>query len=323
MQALVTGGTGFIGSEVVRQLLDAGDSVRIFSRRRDVSARFGGRAEVADGDLGNPQSLIHAMDQVDVLYHIGEIKNTSKAASEKNVNLMREVLWQIKTKPVKRIVFVSSITVSGVPSVVPADEETAPRIVLNDHYTDCKRRSENLLTGNTGGVEYAIIRPAPVYGPGSRYLGKFVGILNRFGPFGIPFPGNAENLAPLIYVRDLAGAIVLAGRTPAAGGQIFNITDGVRHTWREFLQAVTESLGKKLRIIALPPRLLRLAALPLDLLSGFFGIRLDPVSYVTYFSEDLSFGIEKAAGLLDWHPQYSLAEGVKKMTEYYVGGTDS
>ena len=318
MRALVTGGTGFIGSEVVRLLLDAGDTVKIFSRRTDVRALFTGDVEVAQGDLENVRSFIDALDEIDVLYHIGEIKNSSKAASEKNVRLMEETLKKIKAKRVKRIVFVSSITVSGIPSDIPADEDTAPRIILNDHYTDCKRRSENLLIDRAGDVEYAIIRPAPVYGPGSRYLGRLIAMLGRLGPVGLPFPGNAENLAPLVHVRDLSQAIVRAGREPAAAGQIFNVSDGLRHSWREFFQGIAEALGKKLRILPLPRLVLQLAALPVDLVSGFFGVSLDPVSYVTYFSEDIFFDNSKTRRLLNWEPRYSLSEGVKDMIEFYV-----
>ena len=205
MKMLVTGGTGFIGRQVVRRLLDDNHYVRVFSRGNVNADMFGGRSvEVAAGDLANARSLIDALDGMEVLYHIGEIKNTTKAASEINIKLLRELLGQVKRQKVRRIVFVSSITVSGIPSAVPADEDTVPRIIVNDHYTDYKRRAETLLIENAGGVEYVIIRPAPVYGPGSRYLGRLISVIGRFGPYGIPFPRNAENLAPLIHVEDLS-----------------------------------------------------------------------------------------------------------------------
>ena len=318
MRALVTGGTGFIGRQVVTKLLDDNHQVRIFSRGKVNAEMFGGRSvEVASGDLVNPQSLIDALDGMEVLYHIGEIKNTTKAASEKNIKLLEELLGHLKKQKVKRIVFISSLTVAGIPSTIPADEDTAPRIILKDHYTDYKRRAEKLLIENAGAIEYVIIRPAPVYGPGSRYMGRFISIVGRFGPLGIPFPGNAENLAPLVHVKDLSSAIARAGIEPAAAGRIFNLTDGLRHSWRDFLEAIAKRLGKRLRIVPLSRLLLQLSALPLDLVSGFLGISLDPASYVTYFSEDLFFDNARAAKLLNWQPQFSLSEGIDDMIAFY------
>lgn len=318
MKALVTGATGFIGMHVVRNLLDAGHSVLVFSRKKEISGVFGGRSvEIAAGDLESAQSLIEALDNIEVLYHIGEIKNTSKAASEKNVRLLKDVLGHAKSKRVKRIVFVSSITVAGIPARIPANEDTSSVIVLNDQYTDCKRRSEELLRENDGEVEYSIIRPAPVYGSGSHYLGRLIRLLNTLASFGIPFPGNAENPAPLIHVRDLASAIFLAGTEPAAAGQTFNLTDGLRHSWREFFEIITERSGGKLRIIPIPKLLLQLSALPVDLFSGLLGISLDPANYVNYFSADLHFDNVRARNLLNWQPHYTLEEGVKEMKDYY------
>jgi nucleoside-diphosphate-sugar epimerase len=318
MRALVTGGTGFIGRQVVRRLLEDNHNVRIFSRGAVDADIFGGRpVEASLGDLADVQSLLRAMDGMDVFYHIGEIKNTTKAASQMNVKLLQEVLSRIKDKGVRRIVFVSSLTVAGIPSVVPADEDTVPERILNDHYTDYKRRAEELLAENAGAVEYAIVRPAPVYGPGSRYLGRFIRIIGRFGPIGFPFPGNAENLAPLVHVEDLSAAIASAGTEPAAAGRIFNLTDGLRHSWRDFLEAIASRLGRRLRIVPLSRLLLQLSALPVDLVSGFLGISLDPVSYVTYFSEDIFFDNSRARNLLSWRPRYSLAEGVDDMISFY------
>lgn len=317
MKALVTGGTGFIGSAVVDCLVEANHSVRIFSRKDHIPEKLKGwDAEVFRGDLENPGSVADAMSGMDIFYHIGEIKNVTKAASEKNVRLMEHILAALDKTGVRRLVFVSSITVSGIPSGTPADENTPPETILKDHYTSYKRRCEELISSSPD-REYSIVRPAPVYGPGSRYLSRLIKTLEKIGPLGLPFIGSAENNAPLIYVRDLARAIFLAGFRESAAGQTFNLTDGFLHSWFDFFNEIAGNLGKKLRILPLPPILLKLPALPLDLFSGFFGMELDPVSYLNYFSRNISFVNNKARELLSWEPEYNLEKGIREMMISY------
>jgi dihydroflavonol-4-reductase len=320
MKAFVTGGTGFIGSQVVERLLEAGHFVRVLSRKQTSAERWkSGHSEAVQGDLEDPETVIGAMEGTDVFYHIGEIKNVTKAASEKNVRLMKRLIEGIASSGVKRIVFVSSLTVAGIPSETPANEDTVPATVLTDHYTSCKRECERLLAENAGGFEYAIIRPAPVYGPGSRYLGRLIAAVEKFGPIGLPFAGNAKNKAPLIYVKDLAKAIYLSGMRATASGQVFNLTDGLDHSWRDFLGCIAECLGRKLRIVPLPPLLLKISAVPLDLISGFLGFEIDPLHYLDYFSKDIFFNNARAREFLDWKPDYTLEAGVRDMTDNYAG----
>jgi UDP-glucose 4-epimerase len=318
MRTLVTGGTGFIGSPVVDCLLAEGHTVRLFSRSPLLPARLHGKdVEVFQGSLEDAPSLIRAMEGIDVCYHIGEIKNISRSAAGKNIDLMEQVVASLAAGGIRRFVFVSSLTVAGIPSTVPATEETGPRTVLHDHYTDYKRRCEEIIREKATGCEHAIIRPAPVYGPGSRYLGQLVRTIELLGPVGLPFIGNAKNIAPLIQVKDLARAIARAGMKAEAAGQTFNLTDGECHTWLDFFTAVGEAAGKSVRIIPIPPLILKFAALPLDLFSGFFGMHLDPVNYLNYFSADLLFDNTKARSLLAWGPEYSLSQGIEEMVAYY------
>jgi nucleoside-diphosphate-sugar epimerase len=316
MKALVTGGTGFIGSRVVARLLAERHSVRLFSRSRAVPEELKGRdVEIVRGDLENPSTVIAAMEGMEVFYHLGEIRNTSKAAAERNVRLVEEILGNLTKAGVRRFVFVSSITVSGIPTAVPADEETKPGIVLNDHYTSYKRRCEELIAGAT--ADFAILRPATTYGPGSRYLGKFIGMLDTIGPFGFPFVGNGRNLAPLIYVEDVAQAVYLSGVQPAASRQTFILTDSLRHTWFDFFIETAGALGKKVRIVPLPTLLLKLPAIPFSLFCDIFGFEFDLSGYTEFFSRDLYFDNAKARNLLGWQPQFSLADGVKEMVRSY------
>ncbi len=319
MKALVTGGTGFIGSSVVEILLSEGHFVRLFSRRRELAEGMKGKdVEVFNGDLKDYDSVIHAMDGMDIFFHIGEIKNITEAASLNNLKLIERIAAAMRDMDLRRLIFVSSLTVAGIPSVTPADEYTKPEVVLEDHYTSYKREGERLIIDSIPG-RYVIIRPSPVYGPGSRYLSNFIRAVDKFGPIGFPFIGDAKNLAPLIYVKDLARAIYLSSLTPSASGQIFNLTDGFSHSWLDFLTSIAGLLGRRLRIMPIPPLLLKIPAIPLDILSSMFGLKIDPVHYINYLSRDLFFGNTKARNLLNWRPEFSLDDGTREMVKSYQG----
>lgn len=313
MRALVTGGTGFIGGHVVRVLCGEGHDTRVFTRRPALPERLRslGAHEVR-GDLEDLDSVAGALEGAEVVFHIGELKNTTRANSEKNVRLIEHILEKAPAAGVRRLVFVSSITVAGIPGEVPATEETEAEVELGDHYTSYKRRAEGLLR-EAGGLECSIVRPAPVYGPGSRFMRRLVDAVDRFGPVGIPFPGKGENLAPLVHVKDLARAISLAGQRPEAAGQTFNLTDGARHSWAEFLNAIAGALGRKLRIIPIPPPALRVPSIFLDYFAWPLGVELDLTHYSDYFSRDIWFSSEKAQQALGWQPGYGLSDGVGDM----------
>ncbi len=321
MKALVTGGTGFIGSHVVDALLDGGDTVRVFSRRAGPSEPWRhGKVELVQGNLEDRGSLGEAMAGADVLYYIGEIRNTTRSAAAKNVQAFQAALNQMDRRGVQRFVFISSITAAGIPGEVPATEESEVRRVLVDHYTDYKRTCEKELAARGPGLDYVVLRLPPVYGPRSRYLGRFLRLLERIGPLGVPFIGDGRNLAPLVHVRDAAAAISRAGTEPAAVGQTLHVTDGVRHSWHDLLSAVADALGTKLRIIPLPPRLLQLPAGLLDLGSVLFGVRADLADYVHFFSQDIHFDNTRARERLAWEPACTeLLPALREMVRYYRG----
>ena len=318
MEALVTGGTGFIGGHVIDRLLAHGHRVRLFSRGTELPASLAGEdVSLFSGDLRKPDSLLDAMNGIDMFYHIGEIRNTSLRAAQQNVRLVEQTIDHLAPSGVKRFVFISSIGVAGVPSRTPADEETAPKITLEDHYTRYKERCEKLLAERVSGVEYAVVRPGMVYGPGSRHLGSLLAAIERIGSIGIPFIGKGDNIAPLIHVRDVAQAVYLAGIEKDAAGQIFNLTDGLRHSWSDFFNAMARALNKKLRIIPFPPPLLGVPARFLDALSGLFGTQLSLKAYVQYATTDLLFDNSKAQRLLKWKPEYTLTQGIEEMVREY------
>jgi UDP-N-acetyl-alpha-D-quinovosamine dehydrogenase len=318
MKALVTGGTGFIGRCVVDFLLAGGHSVRIISRKPGLPEGFSGKdVTVIRGDLEDPESVLGAMAGIDVFYHIGEIKNTSPRAAKKNVKLMERVTGHLGAAGMKRIVFVSSITVAGIPGSMPATEETSPLSLLKDPYTQYKEQCEKLLSENAAGIEYAVVRPGIVYGPGSRYLSGVISTIDHFGTIGIPFIGRGRSVAPLVYVKDLARAVYLAGIEDAAAGRIFNITDGAKTSWSDFLHAIGKALGKEIRLLPIPPLFFSVPARFIDLFTGLVGATMSVETYVTYFTTDLLFDNSKAQRYLRWTPDYSLTQGVEEMVLEY------
>ncbi len=311
MRAFVSGGTGFIGGHVVDLLLEEGHSVKIFSRTTILPERLSGKGiEHGRGDFENPLSLITAMEGVDVFFHIGEIRSTSMAACLKNIALMERIVASPAVKGIGRLVFVSSITVAGIPAEVPATEDAAPEITLNDQYTFYKRTCEGLLARNLSGAEYAIIRPAVAYGPRSINLRKIAGAVAKAGTIGLPFIGSGRSIAPFVHVKDLARAIYLAGIRPGAAGQTINITDGLPHTWREFFAAIGGATGRRLIIIPFPPFCLKAPAAFVDCFASLCDLRLDLRKYIDYFSRNLLFSRQKAKDILRWEPLYTdLIEG--------------
>jgi nucleoside-diphosphate-sugar epimerase len=313
MRALVTGGTGFIGSRVVDLLLKQGQVVRLFSRQRELPRRLGGkRVTLYRGDLRDPSSLLDAMEGMDVVYHIGEIRNTSRHESERNVRALEWVVDELSQAGIERIVFVSSIGVAGIPSQVPATEETEPAVELDDHYTWYKRTCEKILADQSSAAS-VVIRPGMVYGPGSRYLKSLVASVQRLGPIGFPFISNGMHVAPFVHVNDVAEAICLAGTRPNAVCQAFNITDGLRHSWFDFFKAIADASQIRFRILPFPPLLMRGPAQCLDLFFGLFGVKLSLNNYVRYLTSDILFDPARARELLGWKPQKNFYRSVEEM----------
>jgi nucleoside-diphosphate-sugar epimerase len=321
MRIFVTGGTGFVGSPVVDLLLEGGHSVVVFSRHAEIPPRWKEKnATVIQGNLEDPSRVLKAIEGAEIVYHIGEIKNVTAAEAKKNIELARRLAGNLGHAGIKRFVFVSSLTVAGIPATSPAIEETGTAVMLRDQYTEYKRKAEELVREAPGGVEHAIVRPGVVYGPGSRYLARMIRSVARFGPIGLPFIGTGRNHAPLVQVQDLARAIVLAGIRPEAANQTFNIVDLRAHTWLEFLSAIGRAQNRKVKLIPIPPFLIRVPAVLADLLAGIAGFRLDLHTYITFLTQDVVFDPQKARSLLGWEPEHGeLDYAVKEMVAWYRG----
>jgi nucleoside-diphosphate-sugar epimerase len=264
MKILVTGATGFLGGSVVERLLAHGErDLRVIARagaRRDrieaAAARHPeARVEYLPANLAARADAIRAAADVDVIYHLAASMKGAPADMFLNTVVSTKYLLEaLAARPRARLVLVSSFSVYGVaglPRGTVVDEhtplETQP--AKRDNYAQAKLRQEQLSREAVGKsiAELVILRPGVIYGEEGGALSARVG-LNLFGLFlGL----GGKNLLPLSYVQNCAEAIVLAGRSSAATGQIYNVHDDDLPTCDAFLAAYQAAV-KPLRRVPVP-----------------------------------------------------------------------
>jgi uncharacterized protein YbjT (DUF2867 family) len=220
MKILVTGGTGVIGEGVIPELISRGHAVRLLSRHADDDAKQWPGVEPFAGNVAEAASLNGAADGCDAIVHIAGIafedppKLTFQAV---NVDGTRNMLDEAKRANVERFVYVSSLG---------AD-------VGESDYHKSKREAERLVEGS--GLEWTIVRPGNVYGPGDEVVSRILKMVRALPA--VPVIDNGEQEFQPIWHEDLAkilAAVVerrdLARQTlEAAGPEITTMNDVIEH----------------------------------------------------------------------------------------------
>lgn len=202
---LVTGGTGFIGQELVKRLLNNGNRVRVLSRREADTP-----GELFIGDITKPESLTEAFRGVSTVYHLAALVDhfASKTVLEKvNVIGTTNVVDAAVKKGVSRFIHCSTVS--------------AERGGGTTAYGKSKILAETALRSCGTGLSYVIIRPGPVYDAERRDLRKAVYFAKRFKIFGKILPDNMIHLASRTNVAN--GMLLAAER--GAPGKAYTICD--------------------------------------------------------------------------------------------------
>ncbi len=238
---LVTGGAGFIGSHIVRTLLDQGASVRVLDNfstgKRENLDGLTGNLEVLEGDLRDASRVTEAVRGVEVVFHeaafvsVPQSMQEPSACFDVNVTGTVALFEAARRTGVRRVVLASSAAVYGDSDALPLVEETPLRPF--SPYAASKRVDEiyaHLYTASFD-LEVAALRYFNVYGPRQRPDSMYaaaVPIFIRRLLDGQPVTifGDGGQTRDLINVRDVVRANLIAAEHPAAPGQIFNICTG-------------------------------------------------------------------------------------------------
>ena len=319
-QCLVTGATGFIGGHVARRLRDEGYGVRCLVRSTsDTSALDALGVELVTGDLTSAGALDGVAEGCRFVVHCAALVSDWATVDEiRQVNVVgtRRLLDASLGASVERFVHLSSTDVYGYPGAHDVDETYVPKRFSN-WYAETKRAAEAEVQAvlAMGAIETVILRPATVYGPGSKdVVGEMARAL-RGGHMLLVDGGRA--VAGLIYVENLVDAVLVALDDEAAAGEAFNVTDGLDVTWRRFLGDLAQGLGLRPPRWSLPYP--AAYALAWSLESGYrplrrsTGLRTAPLlsrQAIHVLGRNQDFSSAKARRVLGWRPEVSYADGL-------------
>src|SRR5271165_5130179 len=229
MRVTVTGGTGFLGGFLVRDLLAKGATVRVLARPSPRAEQLqAGGAEVITGDVNHHDSMARAVAGAGIVYHLAARVGAAPRRSYFDVNVggTERVLLASSRARVSQFVYLSSLAVYGpAEEGEPIDENTPldKHPYLRDSYAESKIAADRLVSSyaQQTGLPIVVVRPGIIYGPGRPLpIGIFA---FRAGGTNVVF-GKPEHRFPLNYVENLVDALqTLAG--PGSGFREYNILD--------------------------------------------------------------------------------------------------
>jgi len=245
MTTLVTGATGFVGSQVVDALLAGGETVRALVRDPARAAGLKARGvDVRMGDVRDPAAVQTAVRGAEIVHHCAAAVGPHLSKGEiysTNLGGVENMLKGLCRQGTGRLVLLSSINVLGMRNLDPATE-ALPRRRSNDPAADVKIDAElRALDYQRRGVHVTILRPGFIYGSGDRHNVPTLARAIQRGRFA--YVGSRDNVVPIVHVSDVVEAMLLAAAAPAASGRVYHVSDGSRTTIGQFVGRLAELLG--------------------------------------------------------------------------------
>ncbi len=317
---LITGATGFIGGRLAARLVHEGYPVRCLARASSDTSRLQELdVEIVVGDLTDAGSLARAVAGCHYVCHCGALVSdwaTTEEIASTNVGGTRDLLAACVGASVGRFLHFSTTDVYGHPDRRAVDETYTPTRFRN-WYAQTKLDAElelRRIEGTTS-LEAVILRPATVYGPGSKDVIGEIARAIRGGHMLLIDAGRA--IAGLCYVENLLDAALIALRHQAAPGEAFNVSDGLGVTWRQLVDDLAAGLGYPRVRWSMPYRLA--IAIGFTLEHGYRSLRratgvsapaLLSRQAVQVLGRDQDFSNRKLAETLGWEPRVGYAEGL-------------
>jgi UDP-glucose 4-epimerase len=266
---LVTGGGGFVGSHLVRALLERGDDVRVLDNfstgNRHNLATLAREVEVVEGELRSYERVHAAVRGAELVFHQGALPSVPRSVQDPlttsavNVEGTLNVLLAARDAGVRRVVFASSSSVYGNSGELPRRETQSPDPI--SPYAVAKLAAERYCVSfsRVYDLETVVLRYFNVFGPNQDPNSQYSAVVPRFisaiaAGESVPVHGDGEQLRDYTYVDNVVEANLLAADTAGATGAVLNVATGAATSVNGLAEAIGRAVGKPVRKDYLLPR---------------------------------------------------------------------
>lgn len=318
---LVTGGTGFTGSALVKRLISKGNEVIVLDNQKGIMhddlVKLG--AKISIGSIADKELVTKCVAGCDIVFHLAaafrKVNLPKSVYYDTNVTAMRQLLEICKAENVRKIVYCSTQGVHGNVDNPPGDETTP--IEPEDYYQVTKYQGEEVAAEFIkDGMDITTLRPTAIYGPGDP--GRFLMLFKRVKSGMFPFFGNGQALYHPLYIENFVDAFELAAEKPEGKGQTYLIADEKFYHIKDIVMLIDKIMKTNAKIIYFPFWPLYAIATVVEIL--YKPLPWDPPIFrrrADWFRQNRAFKIDKAKNELGYNPKVGLEEGLTKTYEWY------
>ncbi len=316
---LVTGASGFVGSHLVEKLAQNKVRVHLLVRKTSkIPFKPGPLMRLCYGDVTDLDSVKAAAKGVKVIYHLAGILRGSsfQKLNEVNAEGTRNVCEAaLGVKGLERLVYVSSLSAAGPSRDGKPLKESLPCQPVS-LYGETKLKGEEIALAYRKKLPVTVLRPGAVYGPRETDILAYFKMV-RDGWVLVP---SLKQKVSFVYVEDLVNAILLAGQSAKAIGQIYFVSDGETFTWQELTERIGKTTNRTFKTLAIPMGMVKVVAHLGELAEKISGkasmLNVDKVKEAFYTDWTCDNG--KIRSQLGFKPAWDIEKGVGDTAAFYL-----
>lgn len=322
-KVLVTGGNGFIGSNLCKRLLREGYEVHVLVRKTsDLSFLSELPVKLFYGDITQPETLLEPVQGVKKVFHVAGLAADWGPYSlfEKiNFHGTRNIARVAANEGVERFIYTSTVAFHGFGKTnMKEDSPVAPNLIP---YAQTKWLAEEWLWefAKETKMKISAVRPGNVYGPNDRtFISKYIDALLQ-GKFAEVNHGKSKTCP--VYVENLMDIFMLAGSEEQAVGNAYLATDGLDISWHEFNASLANHLKVQLPKTSIPYAVAMTAAKAFYAVHRMLGLKSEP--FLTPYrinngGKDYHFSIQKLTEHFSYQPRVALEQALHETVAWYL-----